>query len=84
MDRAEFVLKCGELLKIAKPHLVSCELKFGQDIPVKESSKSYERYNKDYEYVVITCKNGKRYVRPVDGNDLIAIAEEIFRSMAHK
>jgi len=84
MDRAEYVLKCGELLRIAKPHLVSCEYKKGRDIPVKENSKLYEQYVPDDEYVVITCENGARYVRPIEGNSLISIAEEIFRSMTHK
>ena len=84
MDRVEFVLKCGELLKIAKPHLVSCEYKKGKDIPVKENSKLSERYVPDDEYVVITCENGARYVRPIESNSLVEIAKEIFTSMTHK
>jgi hypothetical protein len=83
-ERAKFVLKCGELLKIAKPHLASCELKKGQEIPVSENKKKYEHYISGDEYVVVTCKNGFRYVLPVEGNTLNAIAEEIFRSMAYK
>lgn len=67
MDITDFVLKCGELLRIAKPHLVSCEHKKGRDIHVKESNKQYECYNPDYDYVVITSKNGVRYVLPIDG-----------------
>jgi len=83
-ERASFVLKCGQLLKIAKPHLVSCELKKGEEIPVNENKKHQERYMPDYEYIVITCRNGLRYVLSVEGNSLNAIAEAIFRSMAHK
>jgi hypothetical protein len=84
MDRALFVLKCGELLRIAKPHLVSCELKKGRDIYVSENKKQYERYVPEDDYVVVTCDNGARYVLPIDGNSLNAIAAEIFNRMAHK
>jgi hypothetical protein len=84
MDRAGFVVKCGELLRIAKPHLVSCVLKKGEDILVSENKKLYERYVPDDEYVIITCENGARYVRPIESNSLIAIAVEIFSSMVHK
>jgi len=84
MERAEFVQKCGELLGIAKPHLISCELKKGEEISASENKKKYGCYIPDDEYVVITCKNGFRYVLPVEGNTLIAIAEEIFHSMTHK
>ena len=83
-ERTKFILKCGELLKIAKQHLVSCELKKGKEIPVSENKKQYERYIPDDEYVVITCKNGFRYVLPIEGNSLNDIAKEIFNSMAHK
>ena len=84
MDRQEFVSKCGELLRIAKPHLVSCEYKKGRDIPIVECRKQLENYQPDEEYVVISCENGARYVQPIEGNSLIAIANEIFRSMSYK
>ena len=84
MDKTEFVLKCGELLRIAKPHLVSCEYKKGRDIPVKKNSKLSERYVPDDDYVEITCENGARYVRPIEGNSMVEIVKEIFTSMAHK
>ena len=83
-ERTKFVLKCGKLLKAAKPHLVSCELKKGEEISVNENNRQYECYIPNDEYVVITCENGFHYVLPVEGNSLGAIAEEIFRSMAHK
>ena len=84
MEKAEFVQKCGELLAIAKPHLVSCGLKKGNDISASEAKKQYERYVPDDEYVVVSCENGARYVLPAEGNSLNAIAVEIFSSMAHK
>jgi hypothetical protein len=83
-DRKHFVERCGELLRIAKPHLISCELVYGKDIFVNEIKKQYERYVPNDEYVVVTCENGYSYKLPVEGNSLIAIANEIFGSMAHK
>ena len=84
MDKFEFVQKCGELLTIAKPHLKSCELKKGRDITVSDIKKQYERYIPDDDYVVVSCENGARYILPVEGNSLNAIAAEIFNSMTHK
>ena len=79
--RIDFVKKCGELLYIAKPNLLNCELKLGKDIPVKP----YERdYGPDDEYVVVTCDNGYTYQICVEANSLIAIATAIFTSMVHK
>ena len=68
-ERIDFVQKCGELLHIAKPSLIKCELK--QD-------------DLNGEYVVVTCKNGYTYDISVEGNTLIAIAFDIFRLMLHK
>ena len=79
--RIEFVQKCGELLCIAKPSLIRCELKLGKNIHSKA------RKNKllpDHEYVVVTCTNGHTYELCVEGNSLIAIAETIFKEMVHK
>lgn len=79
--RIDFVQKCGELLHIAKPNLISCELKLGRDIP----KKAYEPlYVPDDEYVVVTCENGCTYKICVEANSLNAIAAAIFTSMAHK
>jgi len=81
VERAEYVTKVGELLRIGKPNLVSCELKLERDIPVKEGGP---RYIPDDEYVVITCKNGFTYVCPVEGNVLHDIAWDVFDSMRFK
>jgi hypothetical protein len=78
------VQKCGELLKIAKPHLIATKLVLGKDIHVSEIKKPYERYVPDDEYVVVTCENGYSYKLPVEGNSLCAIASEIFNKMTHK
>jgi hypothetical protein len=80
MSRQEFVKECGKLLNIAKPSLLSCELVLGKDMPKRTGT----HYIEGDEYVLIACKNGHTYGLPVDGNSLIAIAEEIFSSMAHK
>lgn len=80
MTRAEFVQKCGELLNVAKPHLVSCELRLGKDLP----EDPFEWYAPNSEYVLVTCENDYHYVLPVGGNSLAAIAEEIFRKMVCK
>ena len=80
MDKAEFVSRCGELLAVAKPNLVSCELRLGKDI----AENTFEKYIPDEEYVEITCKNGYTYVRPIEGNTLCDIACEIFGSMRFK
>ena len=79
-QRVEFVQKCGDLLANAKPHLISCELKLGKDLP----ESIMETYVTEDEYVVVTCENGTNYKIPVEGNSLGAIAEVIFSKMAHK
>lgn len=84
MNKAKFVEKCGELLNIAKPHLVSCKLVKGSEIKVSELMKQHERYMPDDDYVLVSCENGHTYKICVEANSLAAIAEEIFRSMAHK
>lgn len=81
-ERIEFVHKCGELLNIAKPSLTKCELKLGKDIPANELM--HERFVPDDEYVLIMCANGYTYKLLVEANSLVAIAEEIFKSMANK
>ena len=79
VKRINFVAKCGELLVIAKPHLVKCELVSGKSI----SSKP-ERYEPDFEYVLITCDNGYSYKICVEATTLVTIASEIFSKMTHK
>ena len=80
-NKVNFVQRCGELLRIAKPHLVSCELMLGKDIPLKPCAHGYAS---EEEYVVVTCDNGYSYKICVEANSLAAIAGAIFSSMAHK
>ena len=84
-ERVNFVKKCGELLRAAKPHLLCCKLMPGKDI---ENSCSYTGLQKTFvpgdEYVVVTCANGCRYSICTEGNSLCAIAIDIFSRMAHK
>jgi len=85
MDRAEFVKKCGELLAIAKPHLVRCDYVLGKDLELTAAEKSLGYiYPDDDELVIVTCANGYRYILFVTGNSLNAIAAEIFNAMAYK
>ena len=78
-QRKAFVQKCGKLLKEAKPHLISCELKLGKDI-----ASNFEAYVQDDVYVLATCENGYSYKLPVEGNSLCEIAYTIFSKMLHK
>ena len=85
MDRAEFVKKCGELLAIAKPHLVKCEYVLGKNFTPTAAEKFLgHKYPDEDELVVVTCANGYRYFLFVTGNSLNAIAAEIFNAMAYK
>jgi len=81
-ERLNFVAKCGELLTIAKQHLIKCEFVLGESI--KSKYPEYENCNYFAEYVVVSCKNGYTYKIRVEGISLIAIAKEIFARMAHK
>ena len=76
----DFVKQCGELLKVAKPHLVSCEYRLGSEMPPSKIKK----YLDEDEYVLITCENGCTYDILISGNSLISIASAIFREMTHK
>ena len=80
-QRAEFVQRCGELLRTAKPHLVSCELILGKDVGESQLLNSYAP---DDEYVVVTCENGGTYKLPVEGNSLCGMANAIFSKMLFK
>lgn len=84
MDKKEFVQKCGELLAIAKPNLVSCELMKGKEIHVPESMRAYEHYVSEEDYVVVVCENGYSYKIPVHSCSLGAIAAAIFSQMLYK
>lgn len=80
MNTKEFVQKCGELLVIAKPHLVKAEYKLGSEIP----SSSFKRIIPDAEYAVVTCENGHTYEIDITANSLNSIAEAIFHATAYK
>jgi len=79
--KIEFVRKCGEVLRIAKPHLTSCELKLGKDIRLGVGQPPV---HPEDEYVVVTCDNGYSYNILVEANSLGAIASAIFSQMSHK
>jgi len=73
MDNAEFVKKCGELLRIAKPHLVSCEYRLGKDLRLSGADKfSGHQYLAEDEYCVVTCENGYCYNILITGNSFMA------------
>jgi hypothetical protein len=80
MNRQDFVTKCGELLRIAKPHLVGCEYKIGKDLPQTELTKVIETD----EYAVITCENGCTYNVNITADSLMLIAIDIFQAMEYK
>jgi len=80
-NRVVFVRKCGELLSMAKPNLLKCELKLGKNIKRKSHEPGFAP---DDEYVIVTCENGYDYKINVTGNSLGSIAEAIFNEMAHK
>ena len=79
-QRKTFVVKCGELLREAKPHLIRCELVWGKDIP----PNPLQYYVPNEEYVLVTCENGYTYKLPIEGNSLCAIAAEVFVKMQYK
>ena len=80
-ERADFVKQCGELLRIAKPNLVKCELKLGKDI---KGNIHGVPLLPDSEYVVVTAENGYTYNICVEANSLSAIAYDVFNQMRHK
>ena len=84
--RAKYVQECGNLLRMALPHLVSCEMRLGKDLgnATWHPTKGNITPMPDDEYVVVTTEKGHTYTLLIDGNSLIAIANEIFSSMAHK
>ena len=58
-ERADFVKQCGELLRMAKPNLVKCELKLGKDIQDCIHDIGVPLLlAPDSEYVVVTAENG--------------------------
>ena len=85
-ERIEFVKKCGELLNIAKPHLVSCELVLGKDLGNRIWNPNGGKFTPipDDEYVVVTCQNAHTYTLCIEANTLMGIASDIFDAMKHK
>lgn len=80
----------NSLITVAKPHL-SCEFALGQDIPLTEMDKykmhdlgGVRPYHENEPYVLVRCKNGYRYEINVDGDSLIAIAEDVIKLVACK
>lgn len=83
-EKIEFVKKCSEVLSMAKPHLVSCELKLGKDINDAPARKFHSPLHPEELFVVVTCDNGYKYNICVEANSLCAIASAIFSQMSHK
>lgn len=94
-QKKEFVAKLGEVLRLAKPHLVSCEYKLGEELSVEDryitrqtedGSTEYTRvdYQPQGEFVIVTCSNGYQYKVNVSANSLAAIAEAVFSAMVCK
>jgi len=80
MDKQDFADKCGELLTMAKPHLVKCEYRLGKDILPTQ----FRQVPDDGEYVVVTCENGYQYYISVTADSLSAIMIDIFTAMMNK
>ena len=90
----QFVVELGKLLNMAKPHLVSCEYKLGEEFPVRNRYQEQLvkgefvitpiPYQPEGEFVIVTCKNGYKYEVNVTACSLAAIAEEVFRAMVSK
>ena len=74
-QKKNFVTELSKVLNMAKPHLVSCEYKLGEEIDTDHPGG---------EYVIVTCENGYQYKLNVSANSLAAIGEEVFVKMACK
>ena len=93
-QKKNFVAELSKVLNIAKPHLVSCEFKLGDELPPEkrwvELVENGEVISKQIEeqptgeYVIVTCNNGYKYKLNVSGNSLAAIGEEVFTKMVCK
>ena len=75
IQKKNFVAELSKVLHMAKPHLVSCEYKLGEEIDPDQPGG---------EYVVVTCENGYQYKINVSCNSLAAIGEEVFTKMVCK
>lgn len=90
VSKVEFVNKCNEVLKLAKPHL-SVQYVHGKDIELTNAEEIYYQqqngrspYYDNEEYLLITCENEYHYVRNITANSLAAIAEELFKFVVCK
>ena len=90
VTKTEFVNKCNEVLKLAKPHL-SVQYVRGKDIELTTVEERYylqqnghSPYLDNEEYLLITCENEYHYVRNITANSLAAIAEELFKFVVCK
>lgn len=89
-NKIEFVNKCNEVLRLAKPHL-SVQYVHGRDIELTTFEEKYfvqqhgcSPYFDNEEYLLITCNNGHHYARNITANSLAAIAEELFKFVVCK
>ena len=84
IQKKNFVAELSKVLNLAKPHLVSCEYKLGEELPTETKWREYvengEIVSKQIteqpsgEYVIVTCANGYQYKINVTANSLAAIA----------
>ena len=94
LEKKLFVTRLGELLYMAKPNLVKCELKLGSELPIEKryiteetpEGTAYHQidWQPDGEWVIVTCENNYQYKINVSADSLAAIAEEVFREMSCK
>ena len=94
LKKKNFVAELGKVLNIAKPHLVSCEFKLGEELPIRQVWAEKETadgtvytvvdHQPEGEFVVVTCDNGYKYEIDVSADSLAAIGEEVFRKMVCK
>ena len=75
IQKKNFVAELSKVLNMAKPHLVSCEYKLGEELDPNQPGG---------EYVIVTCENGYQYKLNVSANSLAAIGEEVFTKMVCK
>ena len=93
-QKKNFVAELGKVLKMAKPHLMSCEYKLGEELPPEKRWEEFiengQVVSKQIteqptgEYVIVTCENGYKYKINVTANSLAAIGEEVFTKMVCK
>ena len=93
-QKKKFVEKLGDALRIAKPHLVSCEYKLGEELPPEKRWQEFIEMGEVVsrqvteqpvgEFVIVKCANGHIYKIDVTWNSLAAIGQEVFTQMVCK